>query len=221
MRPSKAFVFGGLTVGTLDILDAFTFFGIRNGVAPSRILQSIAAGLLGRASFQGGAATAALGLVLHFLIAFGIVGTYFVVARAVPALTRRPFLTGPLYGLVAVRSDELRRDSAFSRGIRRHTARARVVERSVDPCLRRRAARGALRPRGVWTRVVSRLRSRVNNRRATPRPGMQRRPNVTGLQRRDTMAGSFLRAAGRAQALQQTTMTIETVSNPPARRKVA
>ena len=70
-------------------------------MAPSRILQSIAAGLLGRASFQGGAATAALGLVLHFFIAFGIVGTYFVVARAVPALTRRPFLTGPLYGLVA------------------------------------------------------------------------------------------------------------------------
>ncbi len=101
MRPSKAFALGGLTVGTLDILDAFTFFGIRNGVSPSRILQSIAAGLLGRASFQGGPATAALGLVLHFIIAFGIVGTYFVVARAVPALRRRPFLTGPLFGLVA------------------------------------------------------------------------------------------------------------------------
>jgi hypothetical protein len=101
MRPIKAFVFGGVTVGSLDILDAFIFFGLRNRVPPSRILQSIAAGLLGRASFQGGLATAALGLFLHFIIAFGIVGTYFVVARAVPALTRRPFLTGPLYGLVA------------------------------------------------------------------------------------------------------------------------
>jgi hypothetical protein len=101
MRPIKAFVFGGVTVGSLDILDAFIFFGLRNRVPPSRILQSIAAGLLGRASFQGGFATAALGLILHFIIAFGIVGTYFVVARAVPALTRRPFLTGPLYGLVA------------------------------------------------------------------------------------------------------------------------
>jgi hypothetical protein len=97
----KAFVLGGLMVGVLDILDAFIFFGLRNRVAPSRILQSIAAGLLGRASFQGGIATAALGLLLHFIIAFGIVGTFFVFARAMPAVTRRPFLTGPLFGLVA------------------------------------------------------------------------------------------------------------------------
>jgi hypothetical protein len=96
----RSFVYGGLTVGVLDILDAFIFFGYR-GATPIRILQSIAAGLLGRASFQGGMATAALGLVLHFVIAFGIVATYFAVARAVPLLTRRPFLFGPLYGLVA------------------------------------------------------------------------------------------------------------------------
>ena len=62
---------------------------------------------------------------------------------------------GPVVRSGRVRSDELRRDSAFSRGIRRHTARARVVERSVDPCLRCWPARGALRPRGVWTRVGS------------------------------------------------------------------
>jgi hypothetical protein len=101
MPAMKAFLLGGLTVGVLDILDAFIFFGLRSGVSPTRILQSIAAGLLGRASFQGGIASAALGLVLHFVIAFGIVGTFFVVARAAPVLTRRPFLTGPLYGLVA------------------------------------------------------------------------------------------------------------------------
>ena len=96
----KAFVYGGLTVGILDILDAFIFFGFR-GAAPIRILQSIAAGLLGRSSFQGGIATAALGLFLHFVIAFGIVAVYFAVARFVPLLTRRPFLFGPLYGLAA------------------------------------------------------------------------------------------------------------------------
>ena len=95
-----AFLGGGLTVGVLDILDAFIFFGSR-GATPLRILQSIAAGLLGRASFQGGAGTAALGLFLHFVIAFAIVAVYFAVAHAVPFLTRRPFLAGPLYGLVA------------------------------------------------------------------------------------------------------------------------
>jgi hypothetical protein len=101
MRPIRAFALAGLTVGSLDILDAFVFFGLRSGARPSRILQSIAAGLLGRASFDGGVATAALGLFLHFFIAFSIVGIYFVAARSVHALTRRPFLTGPLYGLIA------------------------------------------------------------------------------------------------------------------------
>ena len=32
----------------------------------------------------------------------------------------------------------------------------------------------------------------VCNRRATPRPGMQRRPNVTGLRRRDTSSSTVL-----------------------------
>lgn len=100
MTASRALVYGGLTVGVLDIADAFTFFGLR-GVAPVRILQSIASGLLGRAAFQGGAPAAALGLLLHFVIAFGIVGTFLAAARAAPSLTRRPFLIGPLYGLIA------------------------------------------------------------------------------------------------------------------------
>jgi len=43
--------------------------GAEARVPAQRILQSVAAGLLGDASFEGGAATAALGLALHFLIA--------------------------------------------------------------------------------------------------------------------------------------------------------
>ena len=64
---------GALTVGVLDILDAFVFFGIR-GVPPLRILQAVASGLVGpAAAADGGLATAALGLLLHFLIALVIV----------------------------------------------------------------------------------------------------------------------------------------------------
>lgn len=96
----RAWYLGGLTAGALDLLDAFVFFGLR-GAAPARILQSIAAGVLGRASYQGGAGSAALGFVLHFVIAFLIVATYFVAARLLPFLNRRPFLAGPLFGLVA------------------------------------------------------------------------------------------------------------------------
>jgi hypothetical protein len=100
LTPAQALLFGTLTVGTLDILDAFLFFYSYRGVSPIRILQSIASGLLGRASFQGGIPTAALGLLLHFFIAFMVVLTYWLASRRMPSLVRRPLLYGPLYGLV-------------------------------------------------------------------------------------------------------------------------
>ena len=98
LSPIRAVAFGTLTVGVLDALDAVLFFGAR-GVAPIRIFQSIAAGLLGRAAFQGGLATALLGTLLHFFIAFVIVATYFLASRRLPVLTRRPILCGVLYGV--------------------------------------------------------------------------------------------------------------------------
>jgi hypothetical protein len=99
MSVGRALLFGTLTVGTLDLLDAFVFFGLR-GVAPVRILQSIASGWLGKAAFQGGAGVALLGLGSHYFIAFGIVATFLLASRQWPALTERPALYGPLYGVV-------------------------------------------------------------------------------------------------------------------------
>lgn len=99
MSPRRALLLGALTVGVLDILDAFVFFGFR-GVPPLRILQAIASGVLGReAAVEGGLATAALGLVLHFLIALIIVAVFYAVSRKVPVLTRYPLVTGALYGI--------------------------------------------------------------------------------------------------------------------------
>lgn len=98
----RAVAYGTAVVGTLDILDAFVFFGLRSGAQPLRILQGIASGLLGRqAAVQGGLATAALGLCLHYFIAFGIVVTYVTASRRVRALARHPFVFGPLYGIAA------------------------------------------------------------------------------------------------------------------------
>lgn len=97
---SRALLFGGLTVGTLDILDAFVFNAFR-GIKPIRILQFIASGVLGReAAFGGAAATAALGLLLHFFIAFVVVALYVLASRKLPILARRPFVFGPLYGVL-------------------------------------------------------------------------------------------------------------------------
>src|SRR5882762_4475274 len=55
----------GLVSGVLDLSDALIFYGLR-GVRPVLILQSIASGLLGRAAFSGGAASAVLGTLCHF-----------------------------------------------------------------------------------------------------------------------------------------------------------
>ncbi|HEV8268186.1 MAG TPA: hypothetical protein VGR00_08140, partial [Thermoanaerobaculia bacterium] len=68
----RAILVAGAAVGCLDILDAFVFFGIRNHVAPTRILQGIASGAIGRVSFDLGLLSAALGLFFHFLIAFAV-----------------------------------------------------------------------------------------------------------------------------------------------------
>jgi hypothetical protein len=98
--PGRTILLGGLVVGVLDILDAFIFFGLR-GVSAQRILHSIAAGLLGRESaIAGGLPTALLGLCLHFIIATGVVATYYLVSRGMPTLRNHPVISGMLYGIV-------------------------------------------------------------------------------------------------------------------------
>ncbi|MEO8359349.1 MAG: hypothetical protein ABI672_04910 [Vicinamibacteria bacterium] len=94
----QTILYGGLAVGTLDILKPITFSLARGG-SPIRMLQGIASGALGRDSFQGGFATAALGLALHFFIAFSVFTTYYLVSRKVDVLRRHALVLGPLYGI--------------------------------------------------------------------------------------------------------------------------
>lgn len=103
LSPTRAVAYGALTVGVVDGLDAVVFFGLR-GVPPGRIFQGIASGFLGRAAFGGGSATVALGVATHFFIALAIVATYYAASRRIAALIERPFLWGPLYGVVGLPS---------------------------------------------------------------------------------------------------------------------
>jgi hypothetical protein len=105
LSTSRALLYGTLAVGVLDISDAFIFFWLRSGVSPIRILQSVAAGLLGRSSFSGGWHTAALGLILHFFIAFVIVLVYLMLvylmaSRQLPILARDYIACGLAYGIL-------------------------------------------------------------------------------------------------------------------------
>jgi uncharacterized membrane protein YagU involved in acid resistance len=99
-RPAsaRAIVWAGLIAGALDITAAFVVYGFF-GAVPLRILQGIAGGLLGPRTYEGGMATAILGLICHFTIAFGAAAVYFALSRRMPFLVRRFVTAGVLYGI--------------------------------------------------------------------------------------------------------------------------
>jgi hypothetical protein len=93
-----AIFWGGLACGVFDITQAMVAFYLQSGLKPVTALQSVASGLLGRASFQGGIKTAALGAFLHFLIAFSWAAIYYLASRRLPFMTEKPAITGLIYG---------------------------------------------------------------------------------------------------------------------------
>lgn len=99
MTRIRAILWGGLFVGLFDILDAILFFGIRRGISPGRVFQSVARGLLGQDAFTGGAATIALGALLHFSIALCVAATGVFLSRWITGLATKPWLFGPIYGI--------------------------------------------------------------------------------------------------------------------------
>jgi hypothetical protein len=88
---------GGLVGGALDITYAITASGFR-GVPAMAVLQSVASGLLGRASYSGGVPTALLGTFLHFFIACCAAAVYYLASGRFSLLVRRPWLSGIAFG---------------------------------------------------------------------------------------------------------------------------
>ncbi|HEV8694560.1 MAG TPA: hypothetical protein VGQ93_10340 [Lysobacter sp.] len=91
---------GGFVLGTLDLIFACTFWNLARDVPPVRILQSIAAGVQGKAAFDGGAASALLGVVCHYFIATMMVLAYYLVSARWRALVQHPVRYGLPYGLL-------------------------------------------------------------------------------------------------------------------------
>jgi len=86
-----AIAVGGGIAGTLDLLQACVLFGWK-------IPLVIAAGLLGRSAFQGGAGTYALGVLLHFFIACSAAAIYYGVSRKLRFLVEHPLVCGLFFG---------------------------------------------------------------------------------------------------------------------------
>lgn len=87
----------GLFAGTLDIADNLIFNQLR-GITPKMVFQYIASGLIGMQAFRGGLPTVALGVAVHYSIAFIWTGVFYAASRKLAILRRRPVLSGLVYG---------------------------------------------------------------------------------------------------------------------------
>ena len=90
---------GALFAGIADLVFAMGFWWLAHRVSPKRILQSIACGWFGDASYEGGMQTACIGAVSHFAIMFAFFVAYREGARHWPVLGARPLSLGAIYGL--------------------------------------------------------------------------------------------------------------------------
>jgi hypothetical protein len=98
-RALRVILCGGLVAGTLDLTGACVTSWLRAGVSPVRVMQSVASGLLGAASYTGGAKTAVLGTALHFLIATVATAVFYFASRSLRFMVARPVVAGLLYGV--------------------------------------------------------------------------------------------------------------------------
>jgi hypothetical protein len=89
---------GALACGVLDMTAALVVYGFF-GLKPMRLLQGIAGGLLGPRTYNGGLATALLGLACHFAIALSAAAVYVVATRKIPLVVRHAVPAGILYGV--------------------------------------------------------------------------------------------------------------------------
>lgn len=92
-RKSAALAIGvaGLAAGTIDLLHACILFGWD-------IPLTIAAGLLGKKAFGGGAGTYMLGVILHYFIATSAAAIYYAASRRLVFLRQSWLVCGLFFG---------------------------------------------------------------------------------------------------------------------------
>ena len=89
-----------LLAGTLDIATAVLYYVGPSSARAARLLKGIASGVLGARAFDGGAATALLGLALHYLVALIWTVVFVVAIRSFGALRRHLVVSGIAYGVI-------------------------------------------------------------------------------------------------------------------------
>jgi len=97
-RTTRLILLAGAVGATCDITYAILYYGWK-GVSAQRVLQTVASGVLGKASYDGGAPSAALGLACHYAIVIVAAALFWFVARRWAWLREEPVTAGLAYGL--------------------------------------------------------------------------------------------------------------------------
>ena len=90
-------VLAGLCSGLIDLVYASVQTALTGG-SVLRPWQGVASGLLGPAARDGGLGIALLGVGLHFMFTFGAAAVLALIVWRLPWFTRRPLITGVLFG---------------------------------------------------------------------------------------------------------------------------
>lgn len=95
----RSIALGGIIIGVLHvIIQSGLVFSVILGTPFIQIVQYVASGLLGNAAFEGGIATALLGLFLDLFICFVIAGVFILTADRILLLRRYAIAGSLLYG---------------------------------------------------------------------------------------------------------------------------
>lgn len=95
----SAIVRGTLVSGTLDLLSAFVFGGMK-GADPLKIMRGVASGPFGDGMRDGGTPAVLLGFATHFAIMTTMVSVYMVAASRIEWLRRNWLIAGTAYGFI-------------------------------------------------------------------------------------------------------------------------
>jgi len=98
----KAILFAGLVVGILDGLAASVGSYFPRGITPDQVFRYVASGVFGKEAFAGGTPMALIGLLFHFIIAYGWTLLFFLAYPKVKLLRENKIIVGMLYGILVL-----------------------------------------------------------------------------------------------------------------------
>lgn len=94
----RSIVPGGMFIFIIQLIHSWIVPSLIQKTPFIVVLQYIASGALGNAAFEGGLATALLGVLFHLVISFVIAGVFILSADRIPLLRRYPIPGASLYG---------------------------------------------------------------------------------------------------------------------------